>query len=164
MELSFYGFGLMSIIFTVFTIFSKNPMYSLIFLIASFLSTSGVFFSLGAFFAAALEVIIYSGAIMVLFVFVIMMFNFKNFTSCSTISNISFIKLVALSIIFLALVLSVFLFLSNLSDKYIYNIIISTHEVGIKLFQDYILIIELVSMLLLTSLIIVFHIGKRKDK
>lgn len=162
MELSFYSFGLMSVIFTIFSIFSKNPMYSLIFLIASFLSTSGVFFSLGAFFAAALEVIIYAGAIMVLFVFVIMMFNFKNSTSCSIAFNLPFVKLIMIIIFFMISFCGLFFLLYNLNSQYIFNVVINTREIGIKLFQDYVLIIELISMLLLTALVVACHIGREK--
>ncbi|XBC39374.1 MAG: NADH-quinone oxidoreductase subunit J [Buchnera aphidicola (Nurudea shiraii)] len=162
MELSFYSFGLMSVIFTIFSIFSKNPMYSLIFLIASFLSTSGVFFSLGAFFAAALEVIIYAGAIMVLFVFVIMMFNFKNSTSCSIAFNLPFVKLIMIITFFMISFCGLFFLLYNLNSQYIFNVVINTREIGIKLFQDYVLIIELISMLLLTALVVACHIGREK--
>ena len=52
-----------------------NPVHALLYLIVSLLSIAGVFFSMGAYFAGALEIIVYAGAIMVLFVFVVMMLN-----------------------------------------------------------------------------------------
>ncbi len=52
-----------------------NPVHALLYLIISLLAIAGVFFSLGAYFAGALEIIVYAGAIMVLFVFVVMMLN-----------------------------------------------------------------------------------------
>ncbi|XBC38861.1 MAG: NADH-quinone oxidoreductase subunit J [Buchnera aphidicola (Melaphis rhois)] len=162
MEFSFYSFGLISIICTILTIFSKNPMHSLIYLIISFLSTSGIFFSLGAFFAAALEVIIYAGAIMVLFVFVIMMFNFKDFTYYSVTSDKSVVKLTMFAILFLVLTISIVFLLFGLKNRYIFNTVISTKEVGIKLFSDYIFLVELASILLLSALVVVCHIGKNK--
>ena len=55
-----------------------NPVHALLYLIVSLLAISAVFFSLGAYFAAALEIIVYAGAIMVLFVFVVMMLNLGN--------------------------------------------------------------------------------------
>ncbi|XBC38326.1 MAG: NADH-quinone oxidoreductase subunit J [Buchnera aphidicola (Floraphis choui)] len=164
MELAFYGFGIISIIFTVFAILSKNPMYSLIYLIISFLSTSGVLFSLGAFFVAALEVIIYAGAIMVLFVFIIMMFNVRNSTYCLIISNKSKVKLFLFFILFLVLIFSAIFMLSSLDKKYIFNSVTNIHEIGIKLFSDYILIVELASILLLSALVIVCHVGQNKKK
>ncbi len=56
-----------------------NPVHALLYLIISLLAISGVFFSLGAYFAGALEIIVYAGAIMVLFVFVVMMLNLGRF-------------------------------------------------------------------------------------
>ncbi|XBC37802.1 MAG: NADH-quinone oxidoreductase subunit J [Buchnera aphidicola (Meitanaphis microgallis)] len=164
MEFSFYSFGLMSIIFTILTIFSNNPMHALIYLTLSFLCTSGVFFSLGAFFAAALEVIIYAGAIMVLFVFIIMMFNFNDFIHYSVTSGKPIIKLMFFFMLALVLIIFMIFILSNLNDKYIFNVVISTHEIGMKLFSDYVLVIELASMLLLSALVVTFHIGKNKKK
>jgi NADH-quinone oxidoreductase subunit J len=61
--------------FTAMVITIKNAVHALLYLIVSLLAVALVFFSLGAPFAAALEIIIYAGAIMVLFVFVIMMLN-----------------------------------------------------------------------------------------
>lgn len=164
MEVAFYFFGFMSILFTILTIFSRNPMHSLIYLITSFLSISGVLFSLGAFFVASLEVIIYSGAIMVLFVFVVMMFNFDDFVNYSIISDKSIIKLIIFFMLFLILIFFMIFILFNLNHKYLFNVAIDMHEVGRKLFSEYILIVELASILLLSSLVVVFHIGKDKKK
>ncbi len=55
-----------------------NPVHALLYLIISLLAIAGVFFSLGAYFAGALEIIVYAGAIMVLFVFVVMMLNGRH--------------------------------------------------------------------------------------
>ncbi|XBC45149.1 MAG: NADH-quinone oxidoreductase subunit J [Buchnera aphidicola (Schlechtendalia chinensis)] len=130
----------------------------------SFLSTSGVLFSLGAFFAASLEVIIYSGAIMVLFVFIIMMCNFKNFVYYSAISNQTRPNFFVLFFLDLMLVFSSIFILFNANEKYIFNVVISTKLLSIKLFSDYILIVELASMLLLSALVVVFHIGGKCHK
>lgn len=63
---------------TIRVITHTNPVHALLYLIVSLLAISAVFFSLGAYFAAALEIIVYAGAIMVLFVFVVMMLNLGN--------------------------------------------------------------------------------------
>src|SRR5512141_795793 len=67
--------GAVAILSTLMVITRKNAVHALLYLIVSLLSVALVFFVLGAPFVAALEVIIYAGAIMVLFVFVIMMLN-----------------------------------------------------------------------------------------
>ena len=65
----------MAIVATVLMITRLNAVHALLYLIVSLLAVSVVFYTLGAPFVAALEVIIYAGAIMVLFVFVVMMLN-----------------------------------------------------------------------------------------
>ncbi|MDE5285439.1 MAG: NADH-quinone oxidoreductase subunit J, partial [Buchnera aphidicola] len=105
MEYIFYIFSFFSILSTICVILQKNAVHALLYLIVSFLSMSAIFFLLGAFFIGALEVIIYAGAIMVLFIFVIMMLNlgeqydlkekkiltFMNFIGPSILSFILFI-------------------------------------------------------------------------
>jgi len=75
--LLFYVFGGLAILTTLFTISSKNPVYSALWMIGSFAATAAVFVLLEAFLIATVEVLVYAGAIMVLFLFVIMMINFK---------------------------------------------------------------------------------------
>lgn len=76
MEFAFYICGLIAILATLRVVTHTNPVHALLYLIISLLAIAGVFFSLGAYFAGALEIIVYAGAIMVLFVFVVMMLNF----------------------------------------------------------------------------------------
>ena len=164
MELFFYSSSLITIIFTVLTVFSRNVMHSLLYLIISFLSTSCIFFSLGAFFAAALEVIIYAGAIMVLFIFFIMILNLhksdinlKEKLYKKVFYYTTFLFLTSILIVLISYILSF------LCKKQIFYMILSTKLVAMRLFGDYILIIELSSIVLLSSLIFILHIGKIKN-
>jgi NADH-quinone oxidoreductase subunit J len=75
MDWFFYVAALVAIVATAMVITRLNAVHALLYLIVSLLSVALIFFRLGAPFIAALEVIIYAGAIMVLFVFVIMMLN-----------------------------------------------------------------------------------------
>lgn len=75
MEFAFYICGLIAILATLRVVTHTNPVHALLYLIISLLAIAGVFFSLGAYFAGALEIIVYAGAIMVLFVFVVMMLS-----------------------------------------------------------------------------------------
>jgi len=75
MNILFYIAAFLAIITTVKVVIGKNAVHTLLYLIVSLLSISVIFFIIGAPFVAALEVITYAGAIMVLFVFVIMMLN-----------------------------------------------------------------------------------------
>ena len=75
MELAFYIAGAVAVIATILMLTRLNVVHALLYLIVSLLAVAVVFYVLGAPFVAALEVIIYAGAIMVLFVFVVMMLN-----------------------------------------------------------------------------------------
>ena len=75
MNVIFYITAIIAIITTLLVVTRTNAVHALLYLIVSLLSISVIFFILGAPFIAALEVIIYAGAIMILFVFVVMMLN-----------------------------------------------------------------------------------------
>ena len=71
----FYLMALVAIVSTVRVVTNTNPVHALLSLIVSLLAVAGMFMIVGAPFAGALEIIVYAGAIMVLFVFVVMMLN-----------------------------------------------------------------------------------------
>ena len=75
MESLFYIAAVTALASTVLVVTGKNASHALIYLIVSLLSVAVIFFLLGAPFAAALEVVVYAGAIVVLFLFVVMMLN-----------------------------------------------------------------------------------------
>ena len=83
MAMVFYVAGAVAAISTVLMIASLRPVHALLYLIVSLLAVAVVFYTLGAPFVAALEVIIYAGAIMVLFVFVVMLLNLGRRTARS---------------------------------------------------------------------------------
>ena len=75
MTAAFYVAAVVAVLATAMVITRANAVHALLYLVVSLLAVAIVFYVLGAPFAAALEVIVYAGAIMVLFVFVIMMLN-----------------------------------------------------------------------------------------
>ncbi|MGK9559207.1 NADH-quinone oxidoreductase subunit J, partial [Salmonella enterica subsp. enterica] len=75
MEFAFYFASGIAVVSTLRVITNTNPVHALLYLIISLIAVAMTFFSLGAPFAGVLEVIAYAGAIMVLFVFVVMMLN-----------------------------------------------------------------------------------------
>jgi len=73
--LLFYGFGATAVLASLLVIAQKNPIYSVLLLIASFGALSGLYVLLEAPFVAVIQIIVYAGAIMVLFLFVVMLLN-----------------------------------------------------------------------------------------
>jgi NADH-quinone oxidoreductase subunit J len=71
----FYIFGALAVLASLLVIAQRNPVYSVLLLIASFGALSGLYVLLDAPFAAVIQIIVYAGAIMVLFLFVVMLLN-----------------------------------------------------------------------------------------
>ncbi|VFP81739.1 NADH-quinone oxidoreductase subunit J [Candidatus Erwinia haradaeae] len=163
MDYVFYLCGLASVLATIFVIKDRNPIHALLYLIISFLSVSGVFFSLGAYFAGALEIIVYAGAILVLFVFVIMMLNLGRSRERQVIdwSRPSlFLSPGLFSLLFFGILIYS---ISSIEGNSIVSTIIDGKQVGMELFSSYPVMVELVSMLLLSGLIVAYHIGRELD-
>lgn len=74
----FYFLSFVAIMSALMVVFSKNPIYSVLYLIITFFSIAGHYFLLNAQFLAMVHIIVYAGAIMVLFLYVIMMLNLNN--------------------------------------------------------------------------------------
>ena len=163
MEFAFYICGLVAVLATLRVITHTNPVHALLYLIISLLAIAGVFFSLGAYFAGALEIIVYAGAIMVLFVFVVMMLNLGGAEIAQERQWLKpqiWIGPAILSAVLLAVMVYAIL---DLNDQGIDGNAISAKDVGIALFGPYVLAVELASMLLLAGLVVAFHIG-REDR
>lgn len=80
-DLLFYVFGLVALVggaLVVWNPFSRNPVYSALFLAVTILALSGLFVLLGAYFVAAVQVLVYAGAVMVLFLFVLMLLDLQE--------------------------------------------------------------------------------------
>ncbi|QJC32612.1 NADH-quinone oxidoreductase subunit J family protein [Enterobacteriaceae endosymbiont of Donacia dentata] len=164
MEKIFYILEFISIIFTCFIIISVNPIYTLIYFLISLISISCIFFLLGDYFAGALEIIIYAGAIIILFIFVLMLLNYKKVELEEKYYLIKKLPLIITIIIFtlLFLIITFYIFKNLYNTKYILYNFLDIKNIGINLFTQYKIIIELISILLLSSVIIVLHIGKQK--
>ncbi len=163
MEFAFYICALVAILTTLRVVTHSNPVHALLYLIVSLLAIAGVFFSLGAYFAGALEIIVYAGAIMVLFVFVVMMLNLGNSVvqqEREWLKPQLWVGPGVLSAVLLAVLVYAIL---SLNDQGIDGTSIDAKQVGIALFGPYVLAVELASMLLLAGLVVAFHLG-REDR
>lgn len=76
--LGFYGFGALTLLGALLMVTSRNPLHGVLWLVVSFLGLSGLFGGLGAHFLAAIQILVYAGAILVLFLFVIMLLNLEQ--------------------------------------------------------------------------------------
>lgn len=165
MSFAFYSAALVAILATLGVIAGKNPVHALLNLIVSLLAVSMIFFYVGAPFAAVLEIIVYAGAIMVLFVFVVMMLNLGRATEDQErkwLTPSAWIVPGILSLVLLVQLGSALL--TNNSGALAATAVISPKQVGIALYGPYLLAVELASMLLLAALVAAYHLGRRDEK
>lgn len=144
-----------------------NAVHALIYLVIALLAIAIDFYLLGAPFAAALEVIVYAGAIMVLMVFVIMMLNQGNTAvknERALFKPFMWIVPGAMS----ALLLAELIFFVAQGPTAIAGptsaTVISSKDVGASLFGPYLLIVELASMLLTAGLVGAFHLARPMEQ
>ena len=159
-ELTFYAAAAIAVLATAMVVTCPHPVHALLYLVLSLLAVATVFFTLGAPFAGALEVIVYAGAIMVLFVFVVMMLNLGRRTVEQELRWLT--PGAAAGPALLAGVL-LYLLLRNLSGAGAAPAALQTigaKAVGIALYGPYLLAVELASMLLLAGLVAAYHLGK----
>jgi NADH-quinone oxidoreductase subunit J len=160
---TFYIAAAVAILSTFKVITQFNAVRALLYLIVSLLSVAIIFYLLGAPFAAALEVITYAGAIMVLFVFMIMMLNLGPLSVKQERQWLNPKMWIGPSI--LATILLGELIYILISTRFMHGgqplTVISPEQVGTALFGPYALGVELASMLLLAGLVGAYHLGYR---
>ena len=161
MEIAFYLSGLVAVLATLGVITNANPVHALLYLIVSLIAVAMVFFSLGAPFAGALEIIVYAGAIMVLFVFVVMMLNLGEETAAQErawLQPRTWLGPALLAAVLL-LILIATLWLGDIG-LVIQGETLTAKAVGITLFGPWLIVVELAAMLLLAALVTASHVGR----
>ena len=158
----FYTFSLIAIISAIMVTVSKNTVHSVFFLILDFISISCLFIMIGAEFLGMIMLIVYVGAVAVLFLFVVMMLNVaqqKNqwFSSEDNSSHIP-VGLIISTIIFFELIIVIggWKFKPNLVTSNFLTIdpnITNTHSIGFILYTDYIHVFQLSGMVLLVAMV-----------
>jgi len=155
----YYVASAVAVFSSIMVVTRLNAVHALLYLILSLLAVGIVFYLLGAHFAAVLEVIIYAGAIMVLFVFVIMMLNQGQKTVIQEQTWLQprmWIGPVILSSVLLVELVIVFV----KGEDAAAGQIIDAKQVGTTLFGPYLLAVELASILLLAGLVGAYHLGR----
>ncbi len=163
MNLFFYIAAGVALISTIMAISRRNAIHALLYLILSLLAVSVIFYLLDAPFIAALEVIIYAGAIMVLFIFVTMMLNvgIEKKTEKKWLNPRMWIVPSMLAAI---LLVDLILALKNMQTVIPDAQVVLPKQVGISLFSTYILAVEIAAVLLMAGVIGAYHLGSQKKK
>jgi len=161
-DVFFYVFAALTLLCAILVVanpFSRNPVTSAMFLVLTIISMSGLFLLLHAFFLAAVQVLVYAGAVMELFLFVIMLLDLKE----EQRRRIKFFGLAA-GLVSVGIVVSIFIkslasIKPNAAPPTLEG---ETYSLGKLLFTQYTLPFEIVSVLLLVAMIGVILLSKKK--
>lgn len=164
MAIAFYLASLVAIVATFRVITSASPVHALLYMVISLLAVAMTFFYLGAPFAGALEIIVYAGAIMILFVFTVMMLNLGEETRRQEklwlTPRVWVGPALLAAILFGQLAWTLWTHQAGSGGQAIGTTVVDSKAVGISLFGPYLLLVELASILLLAALIAAYHLGK----
>ena len=164
LDLVFYTASAIAILSTIMVITRYNGVHALLWLILSLLSVAIIFYTLGAPFLAALEVVIYAGAIMVLFIFVVMMLNMGQESVKQERKWMSPRMWIAPTIFALILLVEIIYLLNIGTPEAIQPREIEPRELGGKLFTSYLIAVELTALLLMAGIVGAYHLGRKKKK
>lgn len=160
----FYFVAFLSIFFALMTIFTKNPVHSVLYLVITFFTFTIHYILLNAQFLAVVNFIVYMGAIMVLFLFVLMLLNLNKETEPMKSNLVKFMGAIA-GMCLLATFLGAFKVIESNNE------IIQPHEniglvknLGKVLFKEYLLPFEISSILLLTAMVGAVLLAKKETR
>jgi NADH-quinone oxidoreductase subunit J len=162
MDVAFYVAAAVAILATIMTITRLNAVHALLYLIVSLLAVAVIFYIFGAPFIAALEVIIYAGAIMVLFVFVVMMLNLGKGAMTTEHRWLRPSMWIGPCVLAVILIAEVTYLLSQTGSAPQGTASVGSKQVGMALFGPYLIGVELASMLLLGAIVGAFHLARPK--
>jgi NADH-quinone oxidoreductase subunit J len=161
-DVLFYVFAALTLLCAILVVanpFSRNPVTSAMFLVLTIISMSGLFLLLHAFFLAAVQILVYAGAVMVLFLFVIMLLDLKE----EQRRKIKLFGLVA-GLVSVGIVVTIFVkSLASIKPAAAEPTLEGeTYALGKLLFTQYTLPFEIVSVLLLVAMVGVILLSKKK--
>lgn len=156
----FYLAGALAVVATLLAITRRHAVHALLYLIVSLIAVAVDFFTLGAPFVAALEVMIYAGAIMVLFVFVVMMLNLAEHAMEVERGWLKPRNWLGPALLALVL-LGELVYCTAASRSALFPTrSVGPKQVGMALFGNYWIGVELASLLLMAGLVGAFHLGR----
>ncbi len=156
MTILFYIAAAVAVLATLLVITQRNLVHALLYLVVSLFAVAVVFYTLGAPFVAALEVIVYAGAIMMLFVFAVMLLNLQA-TSPLRVPRTAWLGPAVLVAVLLAEVI----YALSVETRPLAGAEVGPKAVSEALYGPYVLAVELASMLLLAALVAATHVAAR---
>ena len=160
----FYISSVVAILATIMVITRYKPIHALLYLVVSFLAVAMIFLSLGATFVAALEVIVYAGAIIVLFIFVVMMLNLGQETATQEKQWLQPKVWIGPSFLALALLVEMIVLIAKGNNSEMPLTVVEPRKVALSVYREYIIALELVGFLMMAGIVGAAHIGQHKKR
>ena len=161
--IAFYIAAVIAVVTTILVITRKNAVQALLYLAVSLIAIAVIFYDMGAPFIAALEVIIYAGSIIVLFIFVIMMLNLGRRATAAEAKLLRPRMWIGPTILAAVLLGELAYLLARGNTAALAAHVIAPRQVGLALYGPYVLGVELSSMLLMGALVGAYHLGWHKQ-
>jgi NADH-quinone oxidoreductase subunit J len=164
-QIVFWILSILTLVFAIGVIMSRNPISSVLFLILTFFTISGHYVMMNAQFLAIVNIIVYAGAIMVLFLFVIMLMNLNSDTEPQKNMLVQFAAVISGGALLLVFVAALKTSLTGIENKQI-DLANSTDiglikNLGKVLFTDFVFPFEIASVLFLSAMIGAIVLGKK---
>ena len=161
-QILFFTVAFITIISAVYFVFAKNPLYSILSLIVTFFSIAGLYILLNAQFLGIVQIIVYAGAIMVLFLYILMMLNLNEADESKKPSYGKFIAIFSAGLLFIGMLGAYKGMAMNSVAGNVNQSVGLTKELGRLLFNEYVLPFEMASVLILAGIVGAVLIGKRE--
>ncbi|WP_332453990.1 NADH-quinone oxidoreductase subunit J [Chryseobacterium aquaticum] len=158
----FFLVAFLAVSSAVYFVFARNPLYAILSLIVTMFSIAGMYILLNAQFLAIIQIIVYAGAIMVLFLYILMMLNLNKEDESKKNNTLKFVGVFTAGLLLIG-VLGVF---RGVHEKHVVieNVdkgVGLTKNLGRLLFNEYVLPFELASILILAGIVGAVLIGKK---
>jgi len=160
----FWIFALLMLGFGVGVVINRNPVASALNLVVSFLGLAALFMSLDAYFIGIIQVLVYAGAVMVLFLFIIMLLDLR----AERLRKINWVASAGGSAVAFALLMQIFYVVANLPSTkrtpppLARSTIDDVHNIGLLLFGNYNLPFQIIGVVVLVATIGVVVLSKRE--
>lgn len=160
-QILFYLFSAIALGSAVYFVFARNPLYSILSLIVTFFSIAALYIMLNAQFLGIIQIIVYAGAIMVLFLYVLMMLNLNKKDESRKQNINKFVGIFAAGILFIGMLGAYRGFTTGGVAQDVDSSVGLTKNLGKLLFNEYVLPFELASLLILAGIVGAVLIGKK---
>jgi NADH-quinone oxidoreductase subunit J len=157
-----YGLAALTLMFAIMVVLSKNPMHSVLYLVLTFFCISGHYILLNAQFLMVVNIIVYAGAIMVLFLFVIMMLDLRRNSPDSKTNLTKLAGAILGGTVFVILIAALRKTALPYAPAQPNSQIGMVENLGMLLYKDYLLPFELVTVLFFVAMVGAVMLGKRE--